>query len=170
MKSATQISRGNPAGRLVPTAHDRETLVRAPLPPEFGLPTVAPTEPGRWPRSAHDASPETRTQAHGPDRPTARRDASLACRRGRADPWPSCRGGPLATPVCQACGFEVATDGAALDLRTDRTADTLLDIAAYDGAHGVAGRPDPRFFDAFRGLLEPQGVAIRGRVLELGCG
>jgi SAM-dependent methyltransferase len=83
---------------------------------------------------------------------------------------PSCGGGPLATPVCPACGFEAATEGAALDLRTDRTADTLLDIAAYDGAHGVAGRPDPRFFDAFRGLLEPQGVAIRGRVLELGCG
>jgi len=82
---------------------------------------------------------------------------------------PACRA-DLSADRCAACGFEVAVHGGAIDLRVDKSFDTLLDVKDYDRHHGIESTANTKIFNAFRDFLDDLGIEAKGDVLEIACG
>lgn len=83
---------------------------------------------------------------------------------------PSCQEALSAKLTCKACGFRVELIDDILDLRTDKSFDTLLDTASYDATHGVRATPETRTSGAYFEILEQQGLRPSGRLLEIAAG
>ena len=103
-------------------------------------------------------------------------DATEDCQEARTAPALSCEacgamvGLTAEQPVCDACGAKVSVlDGGVLDLRKDRSFDTLLDVAAYDEGHNV-GQATHRLAGSYEGMLRDAGLAQADHVLEIGAG
>ena len=83
---------------------------------------------------------------------------------------PVCAFHPADPPGCPQCGFAIDTGGGVLDLRVDKSFDTLLDVGTYDAAHGVFASSPGKAFENYRSLMEECGLPRRGDVLEIACG
>lgn len=83
---------------------------------------------------------------------------------------PKC-GASLADDLgCRTCSFRGRTDGTLVDLRSDPTKDTALDLATYDEAHGVTEAPSRQLFNVYDQIARGCGQAIGGDILEIGAG
>lgn len=83
---------------------------------------------------------------------------------------PECGAPPVHRETCEACGFRFERVEVALDLRTDKSYDTLLEVEEYDAEHGVSEAPDPKIFATYQALMEGAGLTPAGSVLEIACG
>lgn len=85
---------------------------------------------------------------------------------------PSCHGPDFVGKICKNCGFEVELHRGIVDLRTDKSFDTILDVESYDTSHGVTTTPttSTELSDGFYEILAHAGRRPGGRVLEVACG
>ena len=87
---------------------------------------------------------------------------------------PSCQNARLdiveGRAVCSACGMVSHLAEGLLDLRVDKSADTLLDDATYDAMHAVTPRTSEPLFQFYASIMTELGKGIEGRVLEFGAG
>lgn len=83
---------------------------------------------------------------------------------------PSCKSPISSKTRCESCDFMIDHYGDVLDLRLDKTFDTILDTANYDDFHGVDRDISHSFGNYFYGALDNAGIEAGGRVLEIACG
>jgi SAM-dependent methyltransferase len=83
---------------------------------------------------------------------------------------PACGFHPVQDTECRGCGFRTEQIDDILDLRTDKSYDTLLDTESYDAYHGIEGEADEGVFATYRSLMEQIGIRPQGDVLEIACG
>lgn len=70
---------------------------------------------------------------------------------------------------CAACGWAPAIVEGIIDLREDKSFDTLLDVEAYDGAHGVDAQT-ALLAKVYEGILRDKGCDGAASVCEIGAG
>ncbi len=73
------------------------------------------------------------------------------------------------TTDCTACKAPFPRTDGILDLRADRSRDTLLDLDSYDADHGV-GQASHQIAATYARLLQGAGVGRAAHVLEIGAG
>lgn len=85
---------------------------------------------------------------------------------------PSCHEPDFVNRLCKKCGFKVELLRGIVDLRTDKSFDTILDVENYDASHGVTTTPttSTELSDGFCKLIAQAGRRPGGSVLEIACG
>ena len=71
---------------------------------------------------------------------------------------------------CRSCTHEISYSDGICDLRLDPSLDTLLDVEAYGTEHGVGENVTDGFSKLYCSLLEHEGLAPGGDLLEIACG
>ena len=87
---------------------------------------------------------------------------------------PSCRSASLPysdeTMICPACATAFPKLGTMRDLRTDRVADTALELESDDAHHDVTLASAETLFRHYEARLHNLGPGTKGRALEIGAG
>lgn len=81
-----------------------------------------------------------------------------------------CSGVKFDNLICHYCGYEVNILDDILDLRIDKSFDTLLDLDSYDQGHGINSNYNSSLCDVYCSILEIEGLTPGGSVLEIACG
>jgi len=83
---------------------------------------------------------------------------------------PVCHGTALDLGHCKTCGFVVTEMYGALDLRVDKSFDTLLDTSNYADQHGANRAFSGNLANGYLNFLGDLGVPTTGTGLEIACG